>query len=80
MYSAYIYDGNQLLFRNMTYLHCLQHSLFEHIFNLYCETEVEFTFQRFKWHDDGTFKALLCVLCFFLKKNDISFVLANGIS
>jgi len=21
---------------NMTYLHCLQHSLFEHLFNLYC--------------------------------------------
>jgi len=20
----------------MTYLHCLQHSLFEHLFNLYC--------------------------------------------
>jgi len=22
---------------NMTYLHCLQHSLFEHLFNLYCQ-------------------------------------------
>ena len=25
---------------NMTYLHCLQHSLFEHLFNLYCYTFV----------------------------------------
>jgi len=23
---------------NLTYLHCLQHSLYEHLFNLYCKT------------------------------------------
>jgi len=29
---------------NMTYLHCLQHSLFEHLFNLYyCSATVKYT-------------------------------------
>ena len=26
---------------NMTYLHCLQHSLFEHLFNLYYKLQVK---------------------------------------
>jgi len=28
---------------NMTYLHCLQHSLFEHLFNLYCAANYFYT-------------------------------------
>jgi len=33
---------------NMTYLHCLQHSLFEHLFNLYYSANGS---QSFTWHN-----------------------------
>jgi len=53
---------------NMTYLHCLQHSLFEHLFNLYCSgtsiTTVKQTLETdsinlIKWFDDNKMKANL---------------------
>jgi len=51
---------------NLTYIHCLQHSLFEHLFNLYCDRFLVFIVRIKrcpKWHTtllfiSGTFSIL----------------------
>ena len=37
---------------NMTYLHCLKHSLFEHLFNLYCHRNKLLMYKANKLHNN----------------------------
>ena len=50
---------------NMTYLHCLQHSLFEHLFNLYYTTTEKFLLRE-HWRMDSR---LILTLYFLFRFN-----------
>jgi len=50
---------------NLTYQHCLQHSFFEHLFNLYCE------FRKYDYVNKRVFCKEMIDVCFFtLKKSE----------
>jgi len=56
---------------NMTYLHCLQHSLFEHLFNLYELKCCQFNnIQMLKWKSVILPSTFLDILIFHIPGKD----------
>ena len=71
----YIKQQYSVLPLNMTYLHCLQHSLFEHLLNLYCSAWFCFLAyntlirptEMLEWKSDAHTYFYYCFICTFIK-------------